>query len=123
VQRFRRHQRLFLIALAAFLAQTFLALAHVHASAAYQRHLVQSAGRCSVGKVQSCTAPSPIGDDADCPLCGAIHVACALIASEAPAVILCISFADMQPTVPVPAARPSPRSLRFQARAPPAHAV
>jgi hypothetical protein len=123
VQRFRRHQRLFVIALAAFLAQTFLALAHVHVHAGYQRHSLQAAGACSAGKVQFCSVPTPIGDDADCPLCGAIHVACTLIPSEAPDLILSISFADVRASIVVAAAHPSPRALRFQARAPPAHAV
>jgi len=115
VQSFRRHQRVFLIALAAFLAQTFLALAHVHAPA-------KSLVVCASGGGQSCTVPGPSHDESDCPLCGAIHLASTLISADGPAVSLPISFAGDTPAVLVAVTRPTRRASRFQARAPPARA-
>jgi hypothetical protein len=78
VQSFRRHQRLFLIALVLFLAQTILALAHVHASSS-ARHASAAADACGLGNEYPCNVPAPPGHDEHCPLCAAISTACALV--------------------------------------------
>jgi hypothetical protein len=114
VQPFRRHKRFFLIALAVFLAQTFLALAHVHAPSKFPLGVYAS------DQGQSGSAPGPGDDGLDCPLCGAIHLASTLISSDGPAVSLHILFAGDRPTVVVAVERPTPRASRFYARAPPA---
>jgi len=120
VQSFRRHQRLFLIALAAFLAQTFFALAHVHTSAKSSSHKILNRSICLSGTREHCTVPSPTRDDADCPLCAALHLASALIAPVSPAATLPILFAPDRAIVVIAFTHITPRASRFRARAPPA---
>jgi hypothetical protein len=120
VQSFRRHQQLFLIALAVFLAQTFFALAHVHTSAGSSSREILNRSVCPSGTGEHCTAPNPTGDDADCPFCGAIHLASALIAPDGPAATLPILFAGDNAIVVVAITRLTPKASRFRARAPPA---
>jgi len=120
VQSFRRHQRLFLIALAAFLAQTFFALAHVHTSAKSSSHEILNRSACLSATREYCTAPSPARDGADCPLCAALHLASALIAPVSPAATLPILFAPDRAIVVIAFTHITPRASRFRARAPPA---
>jgi hypothetical protein len=78
VQSFRRQQRFFLIALVLFLAQTILALAHVHAASS-ARHVSAVADACALANGNACNAPAPPGHDEHCPLCAAISTASALL--------------------------------------------
>jgi hypothetical protein len=78
VQSFRRHQRYFLIALVLFLAQTILALAHIH-TASSARHARAVADACRLTDQYPCDAPVPSGHDEHCPLCAAISTASALV--------------------------------------------
>jgi hypothetical protein len=93
VQPFRRHKRFFLFALAVFLAQTFLALAHIHAP------IGSPLGVYASDHGQSGSAPAPGHEGSDCPLFGVIHLASTLISSDGPAVSLPILFAGDRPTV------------------------
>ena len=78
MQSFRRHQRYFLIALVLFLAQTILALAHVHAPSS-PRHLSAAVDACRLADEYPCDAPAPSGHDEHCPLCAAISTASTLL--------------------------------------------
>jgi hypothetical protein len=78
VQSFRRHQRFFLIALVLFLAQTILALAHVHAASS-ARHASAAADACGLANEYPCDAPAPPGHDEHCPLCAAVSAVSALV--------------------------------------------
>jgi hypothetical protein len=78
VQSFRRHQRFFLIALILFLAQTILALAHVHAASS-ARHASAAANAHGLANEYPCDAPAAPGHDEHCPLCAAIGAASALV--------------------------------------------
>jgi hypothetical protein len=113
VQPFRRHKRFFLIALAVFLAQTVLALAHVHAPTK------SPLGSYASEEGQSGSAPGHGHDGSDCPLCGAIHLASILISPDSPAISLPLFFADGRPIVVVAVTRVVPKASRFQARGPP----
>jgi hypothetical protein len=106
VQSFRRHQRFFLIALVLFLAQTILALAHVHAASS-ARHASAAADACGLVNEYPCGAPAAPGHDEHCPLCAAVSAASGLVL-PAPIAIPCV--------VPRPFFVPALHSAKVDAR-------
>jgi hypothetical protein len=119
VQSFRRHQRFFQVALVLFLAQTILALAHIHASHSLRHAAVAMDGgdRANAG---ACDAPAPVDhDDEYCPICAALSAASALVL-PAPVAIACVVprpfFARVLHSAKVDARDPE---SHYQPRAPP----
>src|SRR5262245_60810915 len=121
VQPVRRHPRLLLFALLAFVAHTILALSHTHVPGGLHQDKVASGDICP-DKQGPCPAPTPAGHDTDCPLCAAIHAASTLIPPAGPADLIFFSCERTQLTIFAWAARPTPRAFRFRARAPPEQA-
>jgi len=118
VQSFRRHQRYFLIALVLFVAQTILALAHVHAPGS-ARHASAAANACGLAKEYPCDAPALPGHDEHCPLCAAVSAACALVL-PASVVIPLVVPRSVSPDA-IDSAKVDARNAEshFQPRAPP----
>jgi hypothetical protein len=116
VQSFRRHQRFFLIALVAFLAQTILALAHVHAPSSV-RHA--SAGACRLADEYRCDAPAPPGHDEHCPLCAAISTASALILPAQVVIALVVPRSASPDAIDSAKVDARDAASHYQSRAPP----
>jgi hypothetical protein len=117
VQPFRRHRRLFLLALILFLAQTVLSLAHVHAPAG-ARHTGGSA--CAQAN-EPCKLPDPTGHGEHCALCAAISTTSTL---DLPPPIALLRLIRRCSSAPMPCRSLSlvgKPSTHFQPRAPPTY--
>ena len=119
MQSLRRHPRLLLIALLAYVAQIVLALAHVHAPTGMHRYAASCAKGAVTGREVACPKPSPVDHHRDCALCAAMHAAFTLMPAAAPAVALCFSTERLAvPRFPRDT-RPSRSVCQNQPRAPP----
>jgi hypothetical protein len=119
VRPFRRHQWLFLVALASFLAQTTLALTHVHARAS-AHFVATSSDTCTAASDEEpCSAPDPVDHGHDCALCAAISTASTLILPTP--IVALATVPRYSPALPLYKSRAvaGDSPLHFQARAPP----